>query len=149
MTLTCNIVTFSNSSGLTVTEGSTAIMSPKLDESVTGSATVADPAVYQYSFELTEAEVTQYNLPDLTSDKEITCYMNVDPFELSAVTTTTNILTASTLSGMTLPIQTASGSNNPSSPSTPTGDNTSSAINLIGKEAIITSLTLSSLLMLY
>jgi len=145
----CNIVTFFNWTGLTISNDASILMSPRLNESLTGSGTVSDPGVFQYSFELTDAQVTDHNLPDLTSDKEVTCYMSNEPFNYGSIQHNTNILNVNELSAVTIPIQPPSGSNNPLSPNTPTGDNTSGAKNLIRNTAIVPLLTLLGLLAIY
>lgn len=142
-------MTFSNSSGLTATSGGTYALSPILNESATGSGTVADPGVFQFSFEITEANHTTFNLPDLTSDKEITCYMSNEPFDYNVVSSGADIQSTSELHRVTVAIQPQSGSNNPNNPSAPTGDNTSGAMDSIGKKAIISLLSLLGLLAIY
>ena len=141
MNLINYIVTLTNSTGLKMYVGDTFLMAPRLGPTSSGSGTSADPTMYSYAFEFTEAEVTANNLPDLSSDKELTCYMNSVLIDSTQITENLDITTYAPFAPITAQIQTVSDD--------PAGDNTSGAINLLGNRAILTLVALFGLMTFY
>jgi len=138
MNLINSIVTLTNSTGLKLYNGDNFPMTPRLDPTSSGSGTSADPTMYSYAFEFTEAEVTSNNLPDLSSDKELTCYMNSVLIDGRDVDESLDITTYASFAPITAQIQTADDDNN-----------TSDAINLIGTKTILAVMTLFGFMTIY
>ena len=137
---------FSNSSGLTYTPGSGIQFNPILDSSFTGAGSEADPLMLSYSFEFTESQANNMNLPDLTSFKSLTCYMTRGIVAGNAITPSTDLSTNTNATEITKVI--ATPQIDPPASNTP-NESTSSAIDMEGKKAIFTLLTWLGLMALY
>jgi len=141
-----NIVTLSNATGLKISYGNNLMIDPMLSPTISGSGTSADPTIASYAFEFTEAQVNSQNLPDVSSDKEVTCYMNSELIDSGDINENLDLTTYANYAPITAQIQSAggnSGGNN--SPD----DNTSGAINMIGNRAIIALMAIFGFMIIY
>ena len=127
-------MTLNNATGITTTFGSVVMMTPRLDPTSSGSGTSADPGIYSYSFEFTEAEVTSMNLPDFSSGKQLTCYLNAALIPINDIDPSLDVTTYAPFSPIIAQLQTDDDNSG--------GDNTSGAINMIGNKATLALLTL-------
>jgi len=118
-------------------------ISPLLDLSHTGGATPADPSIFSYAYEFTEAEANALNLPDLSVTQSLTCYMS--PQTITSVSQNDDLTTLSTL------VEVTSVIGDPGSGSTPAdqNSNTSNANELIGKKTVIALVAWLGLVALY
>ena len=128
--LSNNIGTFTNSSGIQFSSGSGILNNAVIDRSATGAGTSGDPYVYTYAYEFSDAEFNEDYLPDLSADKEITCYMSSNIIDYSVVSGTDLDTVSEVAPPVTVAFQTAS-------PTNPANNDTSSAKDLVGLRSML------------
>ena len=126
------IDSYDNTTGVVGSSESTIDTDTLLDTAESGSATAADPGVISYAFEFPEADATTLMLPDLTENKEVTCYMSSQPLIAGLISGGDDLTTFAELTAVTVPIISTSDDD----------DDTSGAMELVANKTVLSLLAI-------
>ena len=131
--LTFIIDSYDNATGVVGNFESNIDTDTLLDTAESGAATTADPGVISYAFEFPESDATTMMLPDLTENKEVTCYMTSQPIAAGIISGGDDLTTIAELTAVTVPIISTSDDDN---------NDTSGAMELVANKAVLSLLAI-------
>ena len=139
------IIGFFNNTGGTFFNQSSDfdLITPLLDESKSGTATTGDPAIISYAVEVDSSFATTYNLPDITVEQQISCYMTAINMHTSSVQQTDNLNTKAELE-LISEVSTPAASDD-----SPANQDTSNAMILMGHKTILALMAMLGFMTLY